>query len=57
MLQNQNQNRTERIVAVWIAIIVVEIEHTRIRTIIVIATTFEKRIIGVRKVGVVQFNP
>ena len=48
---------TERIVAVTITIIVIEIEQTCISIIIVIAPTFEERITRVREVGVVQFNP
>jgi len=53
----EREHRTERIVAVLIAIRIIEIEHTRIGSIIVIAPTFEERIGRVREVRVVQFNP
>ena len=46
-----SKHRTERIVAVVIAGIVVEIEGTCVR-IVVIATTFEERVARIRKVGV-----
>ena len=49
----RNPHRAERIVVVIIAIVVVEIEHTCIRTIIVIAPTFEDRIARIREVSVV----
>ena len=48
---------TERIVGIACTIRIIEIEQTCIRTIIVIASTFEERITRVREVRVVQFNP
>ena len=47
----RNEHHTEAIIAVRIAIRIIEIEGTRI-AIIVIATTFEKRIARVREIGV-----
>ena len=47
----RSQHRTERIVTVSIAIVVVEIEGTCIG-VIVIAPTIEERIVSVREVGV-----
>ena len=44
-----DQDRTERIVAVAITIVVAEIEHACIRTIIVIASAHEERTARVRK--------
>lgn len=48
------KHRTKTVVAVRIAIRVVEIEGTRIRSVIVIAPTFEPRIASVQEL---QFNP
>ena len=48
-----DQDRTERIVAVAITIVVVEKEHACIRTMIVIASAYEERIARVRKVRVI----
>ena len=48
-----DQDRTERIVAAAITIVVAEIEHARNRTIIVIASASEERIARVRKVRVI----
>ena len=55
--QRLKPNHTEAIVAVRIAIVVVEIECSSVRTIVVIAPTFEERIVRVREVGVVRVNP
>ena len=49
--------RTEPIVIVRPTVSVVEIEHSRISSVVEIAPTFEERIREVRKVRVVQFNP
>ena len=51
------QHYTERIVVVATTVIVVEIERTCIRAVVVIAPAQEERIASVRKVGVLQFNP
>ena len=48
-----DQDRTERIVADAITIVVVEIEHACNRTTIVIASAFEERRARVRKVRVI----
>ena len=55
--QRLKPNHTEAIVAVRIAIVVVEIECSSVRTIVVIAPTFEERIVRIREVGVVRVNP
>ena len=47
-----DQDRTERIVAVAITIVVVEKEHACIRTSIEIASAYEERSARVRKVRV-----
>ena len=47
------ENRAEAVIAVSIAIVVVEIERAGIAAIIVIASTFEERIRRIRKVRVV----
>ncbi len=49
----KRQNRTKTIVAIRITIRVIEIEHTGIRAIIVIASTNEERIARIHKVRVV----
>ena len=46
-------DNAETDVAVAIAIVVVEIEQTGIRTIVVIATTYEERIVRIREVRVI----
>ena len=46
-------DNAETVVAVGIAIVVVEIEQTGIRAIVVIATTFEERIVRIREVRVI----
>ena len=48
-----DQDRTERIAAVAITIVVVEKEHARTRTTIVKASASEERIARVRKVRVI----
>ena len=48
-----DEHRAETVVAVSIAIVVVEIERTGIRTITVVASTMEERIGRVREVRVV----
>ena len=48
-----DQDRTERIVAVAITIVVVEIEHACNRTIIVTASAYEERTARVRKARVI----
>ena len=48
------QHHTEPVVAVRIAIVVVRIERTSIRRIIVVAPTFEERIASVQEVRVVS---
>lgn len=50
-------NRTETIVIVRTAVIVVEIEHSCTVSIVEITPTFEERILQTQKVRVVQFNP
>ena len=53
----EREHRTERIVAVGIAVVVVEVKGTCV-AVIVIAPTIEERVARVRKVGVrLQFNP
>ena len=47
------QNRAETVVAVVVAIVVVEVEHTSIAAIVVVAPAFEERIARVREVRVV----
>ena len=46
-------DHAETVVAVVVAIVVVEIEHTSIRRVTVIATAYEERIARVREVRVV----
>ena len=48
-------DRTETVVGVSIAIVVVEVEQTCIGTIIIVASTFENRVIRVDKVRIIQF--
>ena len=50
----QTQHHAEPVVIVGIAIVVVRIERTSIRPIIVIAPTFEERIASVQEVRVVS---
>ena len=47
----RNEHHAETVIAVRIAIIVIEIERTRV-AITRIATTFEKRIARIREIGV-----
>lgn len=49
---NGTQNGARRAARVRIAIVVVEVEQTGVRTIVVVAPAFEPRIARVRKVGV-----
>ena len=49
--------RTETVVAVRATVIVVEIEHSRIRTIVEVTTTYKEWVSRVREVRVVRFNP
>lgn len=49
--------RTETVVVVAIAIVVVEVEQTCIRTIIIVASTFENRVVRIHKVRIIQFYP
>lgn len=51
-----DQDRTERNIAVVVAIVVVEIEHASIRAIVVIASADEERIARVRKVRVIVLS-
>ena len=46
-------DNVETDVVVAIAIVVVEIEQTSIRAIVVIATTYEERIVKIREVRVI----
>mgnify|MGYP004514662773 CR=1 FL=1 len=50
------QRSTGRVVTVGIAIVSARVEHARIRTIVVIAPTFEPGITGVREVRVIRLN-
>ena len=50
-------DRTETVVGVSIAIVVGEVEQTCIGTIIIVASTFENRVIRVDKVRIIQFYP
>ena len=56
VLQN-DQNRTETVVVIAIAIIPVEGQQAGIITIPIIASTFEERIIQCWEVRVVRLNP
>ena len=51
------QHRAEPVVVVRISVVVVERKCACIRAIIVIVPAFEERIVAVREVRVVQFNP
>ena len=50
-------DRTETVVGVAITIVVIEVEQTCIGTIIIVASTFENRVIRVDKVRIIQFYP
>ena len=50
-------DRTETVVGVSIAIVVVEVEQTCIGTIIIVASTFENRVVRIHKVRIIQFYP
>lgn len=47
------KTRTETVVAVTVSIVVVEVEHSCIRSIVVVAPTFEERVVRIHKVGVI----
>ena len=49
--------RTETVVGVSIAIVVVEVEQTCIGTIIIVASTFENRVVRVDKIRIISFIP
>ena len=49
---NEGNNRTEAVVVVGIAAVVVEVEGTCISTIVVVTTSFEPRIFSIHKVRV-----
>ena len=44
---------TETIVAVAVTIVSVEIEHSCIRSIVIVTTTFEERVVRIDKVGII----
>ena len=48
---------TETVVGVTIAIVVVEVEQTCIRTIIIVASAFENRVARIDKVRIISFIP
>jgi len=51
--RRDTQHRTEPVVAVVVAIVVVEVEHAGIGRIVVVVPAFEERIARVREVRVV----
>ena len=53
MYQSSYEHRTEPIPEIAIAIRAIEIEQTGIRTIVLIATTYEERIVRIREVRVI----
>ena len=44
---------TEAVVAVTVPIVVVEVEYSCIRSIVIVTTTFEERVVRIDKVGVI----
>ena len=44
---------TETVVAVTVPIVVVEVEYSCIRTIVVVTTTFEERVVRIDKIGII----
>ena len=44
---------TETVVAVTVPIVVVEVEYSCIRTIVVVTTTFEERVVWIDKIGII----
>ena len=48
-------DRTETVVGVSIAIVVVEVEQTCIGTIIIVTSAFENRVVRIHKVRIIQF--
>ena len=50
------KTHTETVVAVTVPIVVVEVEHSCIRSIVVVAPTFEERVARIHKVGVIAFR-
>ena len=47
------KTHTETVVAVTVPIVVVEVEHSCIRSIVLVAPTFEERVVRIHKVGVI----
>ena len=45
--------QTEPVVAVAVAIVPVEVEHSRISTIVIVASTFEERVVRIHKISVI----
>ena len=52
----RHEGGTRRIVAVVVAIVVVEVEHACIRTIVIVAAAIEPSIAGIREVRAIRLN-
>ena len=44
---------TETVVAVTVPIVVVEVEYSSVRPIVIVISTFEERVVRIHKVGVI----